>query len=51
MKIIRKSIVDMNERQDMKDFVEQISKKFGSFHLIKNNLVQTGLKTSTPKYW
>jgi len=28
---------------DMTNFVEQISKKFGGFHLIKMNLVQTVL--------
>jgi len=27
--------------QDMKNFVEQISKKFGGFYIIKTNLVQT----------
>jgi len=34
----------------MKNFVEQILKKFGGFYLIKMNLVPTVLYTSTPKY-
>jgi len=36
--------------QDMENFVEQISIKFGDFYLIKMNLVQTVLYiTSAPK--
>jgi len=34
----------------VKNFVEQISIKFEGFYLIKMNLVQTVLQTSTPKY-
>jgi len=34
----------------MKNFVEQILIKFGSFHVIKMDLVPTVLSTSTPKY-
>jgi len=34
----------------MKNFIEQISKKIRDFYLIKINLVQTVLWTSTPKY-
>jgi len=35
----------------MKDFVEQIPIKFGDFHVIKMNLVQSVLSTSASKYW
>jgi len=34
----------------MKNFVEQISINFEGFYLIKINVVQTVLVTSTPKY-
>jgi len=36
-------IISNNYWQDMKNFVEQISKKFRGFYLIKMNLVQTVL--------
>jgi len=34
----------------MKNFIEQIPIKFGGFYVIKLNLVQIVLSTSTPKY-
>jgi len=34
----------------MKNFVEQISIKFGDFYVIKVNLVQIVMSTSPPKY-
>jgi len=46
MKIISKKYC-----QDMVTFVEQISIKFGSFYVIKMNLVHTVLYTCTLKYW
>jgi len=36
--------------QDMKNFIEQIPIKYGGIYVIKMNLVQTVLSTSTLKY-
>jgi len=46
-----KIIISKKYWQDIKNFDEQISIKFGEFYLIKMNLVQTVLQTSTLKCW
>jgi len=46
----RKNCKAMMYWQDMKNFVEQISMKFGDFYAIEMNLVQIVLPTSTTKY-
>jgi len=43
-------IISKKYWQDIKNFVEQISIQFRDFYLIKMNLVQIVLKTSTSKY-
>jgi len=43
-------IISKKYWQDMKNFVEPISVKFGGFYLINMNLVQSVLQTSTSKF-